>query len=92
MLPNPQNIAGMFNQGLQTATQAFFAPLNMLTSMIGGGQFPEGIIERRDQRDGITPTMRGQQEERIKEMTNKAGIYVYVRPDAPAGSKGSIIF
>ncbi len=97
MLPSPQQALGPLMQIAQ-------APLQMLNSLAQGAQrsFEEGlwgpetgkpdIRARHDIRSGIPASVRETQQERIKSMTDQAGIYVYVRPGAPAGSKGTIIF
>ena len=54
--------------------------------------FPEGIWERRDKREGITPGEREMQKNQIAQKTSEAGIYVYVAPGAPEGDKGTIFF
>jgi hypothetical protein len=97
MLPAPQ-------QALAPLMQLVQAPLNMLNSLAQGAQrsFEEGVFgpetgkpdirQRRDVRAGIPIDVRETQAGRINQMTDQAGIYVYVRPGAPAGSKGTIIF
>ncbi len=96
MLPAPQQV-------LAPLMQLVTAPLNMLNSLAQGAQrsWEQGaginsgapsIRERADVRAGVPASVRGSQTERIQQMTDQAGIYVYVRQDAPAGSKGTIIF
>ena len=92
MLPAPQQV-------LAPLMQLVAAPLNMLNSLAQGAQrswmeggSEMGVRERRDIRAGIPDSLRENQQERIQEMTTKAGIFVYVRQGAPAGSKGTIIF
>lgn len=92
MLPAPQQI-------LAPLMQLVTAPLSMLNSLAQGAQrsweqggSEIGVRERADVRAGVPVDVRDTQMERIKTMTDQAGIYVYVRQGAPAGSKGTIIF
>lgn len=96
MLPAPQQV-------LAPLMQLVSAPFNMLNSLAQGAQrsWEQGsgvnsgspsIRERADARAGIPTSVRETQTDRIQQMTDEAGIYVYVRQGAPAGSKGTIIF